>query len=634
MCGISAIIDSSSNPVQIDMLRRMNNFIKHRGPDGEGLFLEGPVGLGHRMLKITDLGCVNVQPMRFKDYVISYNGEIYNFRELRRELEKLGYQFHTATDTEVLLAAYDAWKEECVHHFNGMWAFVLFDQQRKLIFASRDRFGIKPLCYTQLKKQFLIGSEIKQFLAFHDFTCKLNQPVAFDFLFNARLNTSEESMFEDVWFLPPGSNLIYDLNTHRHTIHKWYDLNKNYKKISIDFNEAIIEFRKRFTESMLDHLYSPVPLGSCLSGGIDSTSIMGIAAEAGIRPNTYSTCFLTKDYNEIKYIDSAVDHYKVPNFKIYPDIRELITKGELDKLVYLQDQPIFSGSFYSEYKIYGLAASHQTRVILGGGGADECIAGYGEFYHVFLRSLMRNKKLLRYTSEYVQLPQLKIRLKQLLRQYARISGSNAGVFNNILKDSFQQNWFTENFVQTEAAEERKDVDDLIIFAMMNYSLPHQLHSEDRNSMHFSLESRLPYLDHRIVEFCLSLPDNFKLRNGTTKYILRESMKPLLPDLVYNRKHKLGLPGPEEPLFQSQLPSIRECFKELIRHYPDIFSDRLLTMLQHYDDGKIAYHNFFFRVLSFAAWAKRFNVMPATSTKTKRINFEKTSEAISSEFTSY
>ena len=617
MCGISAIINTASKPVQPDLIRKMNMEVKHRGPDGESFFFDGAVALGHRMLKIMDLGPGNVQPMKFKDYVISYNGEIYNFREIRHELIQLGYQFKTETDTEVLLAAYDAWKEDCVHHLNGMWAFVLYDQQRKMIFCSRDRFGIKPLCYTYLNDKFLVGSEIKQFTVFNDFNPKLNHRVAFDFLYFGRLNTGEESMFENVRFLPAGSNLFYDLSTHTFKINKWYQLKCASEKLDITLPEAIVEFRNRFTDSMLHHLYSRVSLGSCLSGGADSTSMVGIASEAGVHLNTYSSCFLSRDFNEIDFINAAVDFYQVPNYKIYPDMHELISKDELDKLVYQQDQPITCGSFFTEYKIYNLAASHHTRVILGGGGADEYLGGYGEFSLVFLKSLIRRRKLMKYASEFLKLPRLKIRITEMLRTYLRLSEQGRPDSLNFQKNSFKKEWFNENFSEQESPLDKIDMEDLSIFELKNYSLPHQLHSEDRSSMHFSLESRLPFLDHRLVEFCLSLPDEYKLKNGITKYILKESMRSVLPPAVYQRKSKLGMPGPEVPLFESHLPEIKENYKELIRNYPDLFGDQLLTMLDQYAEGKIPYHNFLFRVLSFGAWARRFNISSGASATRRR-----------------
>jgi asparagine synthase (glutamine-hydrolysing) len=338
---------------------------------------------------IVDLGPANVQPMRFKNYVISYNGEIYNFRQIRDELKKLGYQFTTDTDTEVILSAYDAWKENCIIRFVGMWAFVLYDEERKSIFCSRDRFGIKPLYYCRLKEKFLIGSEIKQFTVFNDFHPALNSRAAFDFLYSGRLNIGEDTMFENVKSVPAGNNMYYDLESHTYWVKRWYDLNAVRQNDSITLQDAIAEFRERFGESMLEHLYARVTAGSCLSGGIDSTSMVGMANKIGASIKTFSSCYFSKTYNEINYINTAIDSYQLENYKVFPDVQDLVVNDELAKIVYLQDQPILGGSFFSEYKVFELAAKHNTRVMLSGQGVDEYLGGYSEFYEVFLTSLLR-----------------------------------------------------------------------------------------------------------------------------------------------------------------------------------------------------------------------------------------------------
>jgi asparagine synthase (glutamine-hydrolysing) len=635
MCGISAIINSTGEPISRDALKKMSDLIRHRGPDGEGYFIEGTVGLGHRMLKILDLGSANVQPMRFKNYVVCHNGEIYNFREIREQLKQLGYEFKTQTDTEVVLAAYDAWREDCVHRFNGMWAFVLYDQISKRVFASRDRFGIKPLCYTQINKKFVIASEIKQFTAFSDFNARLNQKAAFEFLYNGNLNTSQDAMLENVQFLAPGSNLLYDLPTQSFKIKKWYQPSTTKKNLNLTLRDAIAEFRNLFSQSVHDHLHSRVSLGSSLSGGLDSSSIVGVATKSGVCQKTYSSCIQAKEYNEVRFIEAAVNAYGVPNYKIFPDVHDLTTKNELDKLVYQQDQPILSGSFFSEFKVYQLAARHGTRVILGGGGADEYLGGYGEFYDVFLKSLLGKKKLLSYANEFLQLPQLKIRSVAMLRlMYQKLIANNPRATNGPRENCLRKEWLTKNFPQYQKPNDKKDVDELSLFALINYSLPHQLHSEDRNSMNFSIESRLPYLDHRLVEFCLSLPDNYKLRNGTTKYILRESMRPVLPAIIYKRRIKLGFPGPEAPIFKSAYSLIKERFKSLLQNFPELFSNQLVTTLRDYVDEKLPYDNFLFRALAFEAWARSFNVSSSTAQNISERSLEKVSERVADQATSY
>jgi asparagine synthase (glutamine-hydrolysing) len=618
MCGISAIIHCASAPVSPEHLKKMNDVIQHRGPDGEGYYVDHSVGLGHRMLKIMDVTSENIQPMKFRDYVVSYNGEIYNFRELRKSLKQLGYEFLTDTDTEVLLSAYDAWKENCVHHFNGMWAFVLYDKKRQIIFASRDRFGIKPLCYTHSHHKFLIASEIKQFTVFNDFTARLNHRVAFEYLYAGRLNNDCESMFENIFFLPAGSNLIYDLHSHTYNIKKWYELKYHRQHEDVTPEETIGEFRRLLQQSVSDHLYSRVPTGACLSGGLDSTSIVAIANSLDTKLETYSSCFFAEPFDESHYINEATDFYKVSNHKVYPLIEELISRGDLEKIVYQHDQPITCGSFHSEYKIFELASKHNTRVILGGSGADEYLAGYGEYNDVYLQSLINNKKLLTFLAEFLLLPRLKIRVVEMLRERWKSTHQVNSPSEIFISHSFKKQWLSKNKTDLECPKDKSNIQQLSIFEVMKFSLPHQLHSEDRSSMYFSMESRVPYLDHRLVEFCLSLPDRYKFRNGISKYILRKSMRNILPKGIYQRRNKIGMPGSEKPLFKNYLPEITNRYKELIAGFPQIFTDDLVNMLRNYADGRIPYNNFLFRVLSFDAWTRSFNVS-AESTASMHVN---------------
>jgi len=607
MCGISTIISTSQRIIPSGLISRMNHVIQHRGPDGEGFYFADHLAIAHRMLKIMDLGPSNVQPMRFKEYVVSYNGEIYNFRQLKQELEKLGYKFHTGTDTEVILAAYDAWKEDCVKRFVGMWAFVIHDARRNNLFCSRDRFGIKPLYYTQVGEKFLIGSEIKQFTTFNDFVPRLNNHAAFEFLLEGRLNSDESTLFENVNCLPAGCNLIYDLNSHAYRIKRWYDLRNIQENSSISLEDAIEVFREMFSSSMIDHLFSRVSAGSCLSGGMDTTSMVGIAHKIGKQIKTYSSCFQSKNVNEIEYIDAAIKHYGVENCRVFPNIEELITQGHLEKIVYQQDQPIIGGSFFSELKVYELAARHGTRVLLSGQGADEYLGGYGEFYHVYLKELSNLNKL-SYLREKLRLPGKIKRATGFFSSW--ITSISEGKKRHLtdLAACLNSAWVNENVHSVQYPCQAKTLRHLSIFALQDYSLPHQLHSEDRQSMQFSIESRLPFLDHRLVEFAISLPNNFKIRNGVTKFVLREAMKSVLPPKIYNRQRKLGFPGPEEPLFIHQLPIVKKKLREYINMYPQIFDENLLFRMSDYETGKIHYNNFFFRVLSFGAWAKQFNVV--------------------------
>ena len=256
MCGISVIIDPGQKHIPGHAIRRMNEVISHRGPDGEDYYFADHFAFGHRMLKITDHSEQCRQPMQYLQYVIIYNGEIYNYREIRETLKKSGYQFKTTNDTEVIMAAYDKWGKECLNLFSGMWAFVLYDTKKKTLFCSRDRFGIKPLFYSRLNNKLLIGSEIKQLTAFPEYRPRINPQTAFDFIYHGKIDSIHQSFFEGVYFLPAGHNLVYDLNTHLFDVSKWYDLNNIKASAYPGFGEATEIFNQLFTQSVTEQTAS------------------------------------------------------------------------------------------------------------------------------------------------------------------------------------------------------------------------------------------------------------------------------------------------------------------------------------------------------------------------------------------
>lgn len=625
MCGISVIIDPATKRVHDTELKGMNSLIRHRGPDGEGFYFGDYFGLGHRMLKITDFSIHGRQPMAYRQYVIVLNGEIYNFKELVETLKEKGYQFQTSTDTEVVMAAYDQWGTDCVQHFVGMWSFVLYDKDKQVLFCSRDRFGIKPFFYTRLNGKLVMGSEIKQLKAFAAFTPKINQAIAFDYLYNGKIENVKDSFFEGVHFLPGGHHLIYDLKTHSFAITQWYDINKTANSKKNRFAKAAGIFKELFTESVLSHSTAKLPVGACLSGGLDSTSIVGVTDRINTKVTTFSSCYTQHGFNEIEYINSAVMHYGVENYKNYPNIHELVESNLLRKIVYHQDQPILSGSFFSEYKVFETAAANNVRIVLSGQGADEYLGGYREFSFLNLRSLLKKGKLAGLAKA---LRDTAVKQKKSLRSTLKsfvVFGFGMPYFTRKLEAqslSEVNSCLNKKWIDQHAGQctnqlnigNYQSLSDLSREALMKYSLPHQLHSEDRNSMLYSIESRLPFLDHRLVEYCLGLPDNYIIRNGTTKAILRESLKEVLPPDIYNRHAKLGFPGPEESLFVNNFDYISREFNEYIQQLPGIFSSGLSDLHLAYHTQKIPYPSILFRALAFGAWAKEFGLIPATTAK--------------------
>lgn len=353
MCGISVIVQKSNEPVSETLIRKMNNMVVHRGPDGEGYFHQMNLAMGHRRLKIIDLSNSAAQPMEYDGLTITYNGEIYNYIEIRKQLSDEGYIFHTHSDTEVILAAYRKWGRACVNYFFGMWSFAIFDPNKNILFCSRDRFGIKPFCYFNSKDHFCIASEIKQFTVIPSFEPYLNHQAAFQFLYHSSIQGEEKSFFQHVKFLAPGQNLIYNLASHTFELENWYHLHQEENYTDITYTEACKHFRKLFDRSISMHVRSDVEVGACLSGGLDSSSIVYSYKNQfpdSIPLRTVSSCFEDKAINEIEFIDYVVNDTQYPGNKIFPDIREIMQNNLFEKICYHQDQPITSGSFFQNIK--------------------------------------------------------------------------------------------------------------------------------------------------------------------------------------------------------------------------------------------------------------------------------------------
>ncbi len=619
MCGISALVDRNNIAVEAHAIKSMSHIIRHRGPDGEGFYFGEHFALGHQMLKITDFSKDGLQPMSYKDHVIIFNGEIYNYKALRDELKRLGYHFTTQSDTEVILAAYDKWGTHCVQHFNGMWAFVLFDKKKNILFCCRDRLGIKPMCYGDWGNRFAIGSEIKQFTALKEFVPELNHALAFNFLYEGKIDDSSSSFFKGIHFLQAGHQLVYCLTRHSYTISKWYDFSQVSINSRIQFDEAASIFKELFTSSMLQHLDAKIPVASCLSGGLDSTAIAGVAKKINGQITTFSSCSTQQGFNEIEYINHAQRYYAFAGHKVYPNIHDLIGENLLGKIVYHQDQPILSGSFFSEYKVFQKAARYNYKIVLSGQGADEYLGGYSEFSQLRLNVLLKKGRFASFTRELIQsADKTGMRAGNLLKHFL-VHGIAIPVNNKykllmpekpVHEICFCNKWIQENKRKHTAAKEFtrfNSISQLSKEALVHYSLPHQLHSEDRNAMLHSIESRLPFLDHRLVEWCLSLPDEFIIRDGATKAVLREGLKNELPPVIYNRHKKLGFPGPEESLFIHHFHEIQMLYRTYIEIFPEIFSKGLLQLHRDYYNNKATYNSVLFRALAFGAWAIEFGL---------------------------
>ncbi|MCC5664229.1 asparagine synthase (glutamine-hydrolyzing) [Nostoc sp. CHAB 5784] len=571
MCGISGVIYKERNRcVSEKLITDMTNSIKHRGPDDEGLYIDGSVGLGHRRLSILDLSASGHQPMPYHNerFWIVYNGEIYNYLEIREELKHKGHQFYTGTDTEVVLAAYCEWGANCLHHFNGMWAFAIYDRANKELFFSRDRFGVKPFYYINDSEKFVFASEIKALVTVFPEYRKPNLAYIHHFLPSGSLDDGEETFFVDIKALQPGHYAYLHTETGNLQIHSYWELDTDKFRQSWHSGDPIEQFRHLLSSSVKMQMRSDVPVGTCLSGGLDSSSIVCLASKFQESPiYTFSGLYSDKDCDERSYVDSVNSLANTIPHPVFPEpSHDLI--NDLQRIVWHQDEPSAGPGLYTQYYVMKEARKH-VKVLLDGQGSDELFAGYLPYFALRIKDLLVNNsknkvwgtisayqtafEVTRYWGMQWINPVLSnlvnhrlIKLANRITNigfktsvYARLSSEEPSFFSQefeaLVKDDkiqrFQPICFPEQLANT------------LYWHLVQQSIPALLHYEDRNSMAFSIEARVPFLDHRIVEFALSLDSNYKIRGSWTKWILRQAMQDLLPREVTWRRSKLGYPTP-------------------------------------------------------------------------------------------
>jgi asparagine synthase (glutamine-hydrolysing) len=546
MCGIAGIVNFSDEKVDAVQIETMLGKIKHRGPDAEGVFFRDNVGFGHVRLSIIDLSAAGHQPMFSNDsrYLIIFNGEIYNYIELKNELEHK-YTFRTKADTEVLLASYIIWGENCLSKLNGDFSFVIYDIQEKIVFGSRDRFGIKPFYYYHDQERFIFASEIKAILPLLK-SVEPNNRSIFDYLLFNRCDQSNETFFHSIFKLPHGH--CFTIKQGKFRMRRWYHLSDNIQYPTPLSTEM---YREELRRSVKLRLRSDVPIGVCLSGGMDSSSLTSILFhDFHIRDlKTFSAVF-QKDHwaDESKYIYAYRDVLK--NMHFVTPTAETFYK-EFNEFIVSHSEPMPGVSPYAQYKVMQLAKGNVV-VTLDGQGADEMLGGYTYFYGSYFKELLKGFKLAtllketiayykkNLTSEgftffmYYLLP---IRLKKLVgrKKYGSIRGDfyeAYAKYSTMPTNLYHPNTLHDSFLQH-----------------FEYKLEHLLKWDDLNSMSFSIESRVPFLDHHLVETTLSLPTNLLIRDGASKHILREAVKDILPEQIYNRFDKKGFETPSDEWFR-------------------------------------------------------------------------------------
>ena len=666
MCGIFGIIQPQ--PFSGNELTSISRTMRHRGPDDEGYVIvtknerhifgsddtpanvyesdinysprkkletgwmsaSGGVALGHRRLSIVDLSPAGHQPMSYKErYWIVYNGEIYNYIELRETLRTLGHKFSSDCDTEVILAAYAEWGHECLARFNGMWGLAIADLQRGSLFVARDRFGVKPLYFWVEGSRFVFASEIKGFAAIQGWSAKANEFRLMEFLFWNASDHTKETMFDGVNQLPAGHFLILDFRavmagqlgsfpTPIRT-NAWYTLPGPGSQSSAD---PIREFRSILEDSVRLRLRADVPVGSCLSGGLDSSTIVCLMRaeldRLGISGTlrTITARSLDGKFEEGAFaqmvIDatSAVSHFTTP----VPD--DLF--ASLDKLTWHQDEPFASTSIFAQWCVFKEAKHNGVTVMLDGQGADEALCGYRGFIGAYLAGLVRNGSLTSWFSE------TKAINKEIGFSYLRslgytlayLSPSNRGFIGRFdSREEADRSWVAapyKSYISSDPISNlggrSTSVYGMSVGQITATNLPRLLHWEDRNSMAFSIEARVPFLDYRVVEICLRMPDVFKIGGGIQKSILRRSMRNIVPDPVLDRRDKMGFLTAEPFWMLRDAPdSFRRELTNAVAILAKFVSPAILSRFEEVLSGKRAFDGRYWRIISAGRWAKLFNV---------------------------
>jgi len=647
MCGISCLINIKVKNDQDFHLLKMIDLVRNRGPDDNGLILINKdhvefnfpihsiengnrynnllLSLAHCRLSIIDLSAAGHQPMSYADerYWIVYNGEVYNYLELREELEALGHQFKSHTDTEVVLASYAQWGKECLHRFNGMWAFVIFDTETGMVFASRDRFGVKPLYYWFSPEGFLaFASEIKQFTVLPGWSAVLNRQRAYDFLTFGLMDHTHETLFEGVFQIRGGEAVEFSAHDvpQQLPVYQWYTL--EVKKFQGTPEEAASTFRELLSDAVRLRLRSDVPIGSCLSGGLDSSSIVCLAndilRESGDQSvqKTFSAFSHEKRVDESSFVKEVVACRNIESLSIYPDMDDLFR--ELDNIIWHQDEPFDSTSIFAQWNVFRLASQHHVKVMLDGQGADEMLGGYHYFFGIHFAGLLSKLKFFILFKEIKAAQELhRYRVSSNLGQimYYTLPGSLRGILDMKLPQHGEaEDWFNLDSLTKKPEKspftEIKCNDpftDQCYSRFLTTNLPALLHWEDRNSMAFSIESRVPFLDYRLVEFSMSLPAECKINEGITKKVLRDAMTGILPEKIVTRRDKLGFATPEEEWIRKNPEVWRKAVQTAITDSQGIIKPGALNRLNEVLIGKRPFTQHIWRAICFAAWMKKFHV---------------------------
>ena len=606
MCGIFAAVNVKGlfDFADFRSFERSTKITDYRGPDSHGIITINTflgktdknsfnIFLGHNRLSIIDLSKDGNQPMEDDGIFIIYNGEIFNYIELRNNLIQEGLVFKTNTDTEVIVKIYKKYGEKGFHHLNGMWAIVVIDLNKNKVVVSRDRFSIKPLFYFRNNSKFYFASEIKQLLPLlPDKT--VNEKIMYKFLHQGLLDTNDDTFFHEIKRIKPRSNFIIDLNTNQVNHEEYWDYQIE------DINEA--DYLKSFKDLLYDsiniRLRSDVEVGALLSGGLDSSAISLATHElTGGRIRTFSVVSNDISSSEEKFVDMMISEKGVNNTKIF--IEPAVILKNLDKVIYHQDEPFTTLSVVAQYTILEMIKMNGgITVVLSGQGGDEILMGYLKYYFFYIKNLYNEKKYLKLFRELILSSISRTVLFQsdikLSKRYIPFLAKEQNHYLKI-RGELEKYWDCENLVDRQ----KLDID--------KYSVPVLARYEDRNSMAHSIETRLPFLDHRLVNFMLSIKTEMKIKNGWTKYIMRKSL-PDLPNKIKWRRDKKGFTIPEEIWFKNELKNqVLTLFQNSMLDQMGIINkDSFLQYYKSFQNGnKKIHYSDISKVFIAEKWARNY-----------------------------
>jgi asparagine synthase (glutamine-hydrolysing) len=660
MCGITGIVGLNGQPVDLGVLQRMNDLQAHRGPDGQGFMVSwaesngfcsaflphtsqgrsappARVALGHRRLAILDLSDRGLQPMSAgaSGAWIVFNGEIYNHLELRAELEARGRFFNTRTDTEVLLQSYLEWGEDCLGRLDGMFAFAIWDGSRGRLFCARDRLGIKPFYYATPGDHFIFASEIKGLLPFPGLSAEADDDAVLGFLVHGNCDYRERTILRNVTALPAAHALSLDLASRR--LHRWryWTPSPSAEWDGLTDATRIERLRELLVGTTRSHLISDVRAGSCLSGGLDSSAVVGLigklwreqpeaATAVGDQFYTFTSCYEYPELDERSYaLDMAHSIGATPRL-VFPSAGDFW--DGFGRMAWHQDMPFSGMSFYAQWRVMRAAKEAGVKVLLDGQGGDEVFGGYAKFRYAYLASLLRAGRFGTAGREaWASLMQRDLYLLDVRQGYRYLPRRLRGLLgvDSLLQRILRADWNSavdgESTPATRwwrhAAGATGKSSGTIMQAIQIEdiqvdTLPLILRMEDRSSMAFSIEARVPLLDHKLVEYGLSLPDHLKIQGGLSKFAVRQATKGLMPEGVRLRRTKLGFAGADRRWLSADLrPQVTELIGDTLRceRFVDVGPLRQWYQSAGAQTASAEAYGSLFRVLSLEMWMRAFNV---------------------------